>query len=37
VLRRKKSDTHFLSQLMNDLQEKIEYNEKERMRKRGFK
>jgi succinate dehydrogenase flavin-adding protein (antitoxin of CptAB toxin-antitoxin module) len=37
ILGRKKGDTLFLTQLINDLQKRIEDHEKERLRKRGFK
>jgi len=37
VLGRKKGETLFLNQLMNDMNERSVENEKERLRKRGFK
>ncbi|HLX54097.1 MAG TPA: RteC domain-containing protein, partial [Aquella sp.] len=37
VLGRKKGETLFLKQLMNDMNDRSEENEKERLRKRGFK
>jgi hypothetical protein len=37
ILSRKKSDSYFLNQLVNDQQKKMEENENERLRRRGFK
>ncbi len=37
LLGRKKGESYFLNQLVNDQQKKMEENENERLRKRGFK
>ncbi len=37
ILARKKGENQFLNQLVNDQQKKMEENENERLRKRGFK
>jgi hypothetical protein len=37
ILSRKKGESYFLNQLVNDQQKKIEESENERLRKRGYK